>query len=176
MGCLSRLRALAALGLVLAAAGCTTSGSPAPRLASAGGATVAFESIDGPPMGVFQKLVANLTAEAETRRVMVVSREGAASYRVRGYMSASITKGRTHIGWVWDVYDADKRRTLRITGEESAGRKHADAWSLIDDQMARKIARASMDRLVAFLGQPDAPPAEPSAPSGPRVAFADPVR
>jgi hypothetical protein len=31
-----------------------------------------------------------------------------------------------------------------------------------------------MDRLVAFLGQPETPPAEPGAPAGPTVAFAEP--
>ena len=53
-------------------------------------------------------------------------------------------------------------RSLRIRGEEAGGRGGADPWSVADDAMLRKIARASMDRLSAFLRNPDAP-AEPDA-------------
>src|SRR5882762_126103 len=40
---------------------------------------------------------------------------------------------------------------------EAGGRGGADPWSTADDTMLRKIARASMDRLAAFLRNPDAP-------------------
>src|SRR6266540_5812133 len=119
--------AFGAAALALALAGCASQGGPnlAGGLAGPGGPvtpglmqaqlrgpTVAFESIDGPPVAVFQQLVAKLAAEAEQRRVLVVSREGQAAYRIRGYVAALMTRGRTHIGWVWDVYDAQKHRAL----------------------------------------------------------------
>ena len=57
-----------------------------------------------------------------SRNLAIASREGAANYRVRGYLAAQVIRGRTHVSWVWDVYDGGaKLRTLRITGEE-AGR------------------------------------------------------
>ena len=43
--------------------------------------------------------------------------------------AAIVDKGRAHISWVWDVYDADKRRVLRIAGEEAGGRAGANAWT-----------------------------------------------
>jgi hypothetical protein len=70
---------------------------------------------------------------------------------------AQIVRGRTHIAWVWDVYDDDRLRALRITGEEAAGRPGADPWDAADEAMLRKIARASMDRLAAYLGNPGRP-------------------
>jgi len=76
---------------------------------------------------------------------------------VRGYLAAQVVRGRTHISWVWDVYDDVKVRALRIRGEEAGGRSGADPWSTADDAMLRKIARASMDRLAAFLRNPEAP-------------------
>jgi hypothetical protein len=143
------------------ASGCTTDGTTANvSLISdtATGPTIAFESIAGPPPGVFNTLVDNLSGEAQSRNLAIASREGASNYRVRGYMAAQVIRGRTHISWVWDVYDGDRLRALRITGEEAGGRTGGDPWSVADDPMLRKIARSSMDQLAAFLSNPGAVP------------------
>jgi hypothetical protein len=114
---------------------------PGTRVASLGaapaGATIAFESVDGPPPQVFQRLVENLAEAAVARKVAVISREAAPQYRVRGYLAAHVDRRSTHIGWVWDVYSADKRRILRIAGEEPVTRRVSDAWSVADDHMLR---------------------------------------
>ena len=87
-----------------------------------GGATVAFESIDGPPPQVFDRMVSVLDSESKLRNLSIVSREGGASYRVRSYLSAQVVRGKTVIAWVWDVYDNNQQRALRLSGEE-AGRQ-----------------------------------------------------
>jgi hypothetical protein len=149
-------RLAAASGLALAAAACAADGHPTASFVSGRSATVAFESIDGPPKPVFQKLVENLATEAVARQVAVISREATPRYRIRGYMAAHLEGRRIHIGWVWDVYDANRRRVLRIASEEPAGRRVGDAWAAADDAMLRRIASASMDRLAAFLDAPGA--------------------
>ena len=122
--------------------------------------TVAFESIDGPPPDVFRKLVADLNAEAGTRKIAVVSRESAATYRVRGYVSALVERDKTTFAWVWDVYDTDKRRALRISGEEpAAAGKHRDAWAAADEQVLRRMARNGMDQMSGFLNSSEPLPA-----------------
>ena len=144
------------------ASGCTTDGTTSNVSLATGtatGPTIAFESIAGPPPGVFNKLVDDLSAEAMSRSLAIASREGAANYRVRGYLAAQVIRGRTHVSWVWDVYDGGaKVRTLRITGEETGGRAGGDAWSVADDPMLRKIARTSMDQLAAYLTNPGSAP------------------
>jgi hypothetical protein len=172
------LRGVAAALLVVCAAGCSeTTSSNASLSASPSGPTIAFESIDGPPVGVFNRLVDNLSAEAQGRQLAIASREGGASYRVRGYLAAQVIRGRTHISWVWDVYDDAKVRALRIRGEEAGGRAGSDPWSIADEAMLRRIARASVDRIAAFLRNPDGPvlpdvavadAAEPEPPQRPR--------
>jgi hypothetical protein len=153
---------LAVAMLAPSLAGCTTSGSSPLALAQGGNATVAFESIDGPPRPVFQKLVASLDEEARSRKLAVVSREGAASYRVRGYLSVHVERSRSSLAWVFDVYDGERRRAVRIGGEEPltafrlAGGAH-DAWSAADDAMLRRIARNGVERLANFLQNPSAP-------------------
>ena len=138
------------------------------------GATVAFESIDGLPPGQFRELVEALNNEAQTRRLAVMSRESPSAYRVRGYLAAKVAKRETTISWVWDVFDGDDRRALRIAGEETAksGRsgRHRDAWSAADDAMLRRIAGSSMDQLATFLTSPEVAPSTPDY--GPRLALA----
>jgi len=161
----------AALGL----AGCSSAGlSPGLTSVNMSGTTVAFESIDGPPETVFRDLVQQLNQEAQARQVSVVSRETAASYRIRGYVAAHVQGKRTTISWVWDVYDADRQRALRLAGEE-AGAAGRTAWSAADDQVISHIAREGMTRLATFLAAPPIPDASPPAAlqeRAPNVAFA----
>src|SRR5882757_6026375 len=107
--CLRVPRAMIAAALLVASCalgGCAASGSFAMATGpGSGGATVAFESIDGPPPQVFDRMVGVLDSESKLRNLSIVSREGGASYRVRGYLSAQVVRGKAMIAWVWDVYD-----------------------------------------------------------------------
>jgi hypothetical protein len=162
----------AAIGL----AGCNTSGTGPAAFGQAGAPTVAFESVDGPPAGIFQKYVQGLEAEAQARQIAVVSREGPAQYRVRGYLAAQVRRGRASFAWVWDVYDAEQRRTLRIAGEEPAGQANRNVWAVADEALLRRLARAGMERLAGFLNGGGAAPAgdAPPARAGQAAAEAKP--
>ncbi len=156
--------------LALCAAGCTATDNTPIASSTPRGPTVAFESIDGPPESIFRKLVQNLSEEAEARQIAVVSREQPAQYRVRGYLAAFVQgKRSTTIAWVWDVYDSNRRRALRITGEESASSAGSGTWAAADDQVLRRIAHDGMNRLVAFLASPRTEPEAPSPSEGRRV-------
>jgi hypothetical protein len=164
------LAAACALG-GCASGGATSSGSFA--MAGAGDSpTIAFESIDGPPPGVFDRMVSVLDSETKLRSLQVVSRESSPAFRVRSYLSAQIVRGRTMIAWVWDVYDRDQQRTLRLSGEEPAGKAGRDPWTAADDLVLRKIAQAGLSGLSSMIqGTPPdaAPPAAPGK-RGPAVA------
>jgi hypothetical protein len=148
-------------------------------------ATVAFESIDGPPPQVFDRMVNVLDSEAKLRHLAVVSREGsAAAYRVRSYLAAQISGGKTTIAWAWDVYDRDHERALRLTGEEPTGRPPGrDAWDTADDMVLRKIAQAALTGLNGMINgttpaeTPPVSPAPPPPPArrGPAIASADDI-
>jgi len=141
--------------------------------------TIAFESIDGPPPNVFDRMVGVLDSESKLRNLAIVSREGQAAYRVRSYLAAQVVKGRTVIAWVWDVYDRDQERTLRLSGEEPTGKSGRDAWATVDDLVLRKIAQAGFSGLTSMVNgtQPDATPPAGPAPgkTGPAVAEAEPA-
>lgn len=164
---------IALAGAVSGCAGAVQGPGPMAAMASApGGAqTVSFESIDGPPPQVFDRFVRVLDAESQSRNVAIVSRGAAASYHVRSYLSAQVRAGRTAIAWVWDVYDRDQQRTLRLSGEEPAGKAGRDAWAVADDALLRRIAQSGLIGLSGFVNG-TAPPELPEPPAGPGPAIA----
>jgi len=168
---------IAALLLAMACGlgGCASGGAASGAFAMASdGPTVAFESIDGPPPQLFDRMVNVLDSESKLRHLSIVSREGAASYRVRSYLSAQVNHGRTTIAWVWDVYDRDQQRALRLSGEEPAGKAGRDPWTAADDLVLRRIAQAGLSGLSGMINgtaPADAPPPAPApAKRGPVVA------
>jgi hypothetical protein len=177
----ARVLALMLLAAAAALGGCAGGGGNAANsyamAPSAGsGATVAFESIDGPPPQVFDRMVGVLDSESKLRSLSVVSREGTAAYRVRSYLSAQVVRGKTVIAWVWDVYDANQQRALRLSGEEPTSAKAGrDAWAAADDLVLRKIAQAGFSGLSNMInGTPDAPGTAPGL-RGPAVASIVPL-
>jgi len=180
--CLPVSRALVAaalLAITAALGGCASNGgatgSTSNAMASVGGGqTVTFESIDGPPPQVFDRMVNVLDSESKLRNLSIVSREGRASYRVRSYLSAQVVRGKAVIAWVWDVYDNNQQRALRLSGEEATGKAGRDAWAAADDLVLRKIAQAGLSGLSGMVnGTPDTAPATAPERRGPAVASMD---
>ena len=165
-------RAVAAallLAIACGLGGCAGGGAASASFAMASaetGPTVTFESIDGPPPQVFDRMVSVLDSESKLRSLSIVSREGTAAYRVRSYLSAQVDRGRTVIAWVWDVYDRDQQRALRLSGEEPAGKAGRDAWAAADDLVLRKIAQAGFSGLSAMING-TGPAESPSPTPGP---------
>jgi hypothetical protein len=159
--------------------GCAASGTPNGAFAMATDSpTVAFESIDGPPPQVFDRMVGMLDSESKLRNLSIVSRDGQAAYRVRSYLAAQVVGDRTMIAWVWDVYDRNQQRTLRLSGEEPAGKVGRDPWSAADDMVLRKIAQAGFSGLSSIVnGTPDRQQQPSTAPAKqePAVAGAEPT-
>ncbi len=159
------------LALASALVGCAGNGAASNSFAmasSTSGPTIAFESIDGPPPQVFERMVSVLDSESKLRSLSIVSREGSASYRVRGYLAAQISRGRTKVAWVWDVYDQNQQRALRLSGEEPAGKAGRDGWAAVDDLALRKIAQAGLSGLTTLIdGTPSADTPQPAPPAAP---------
>jgi hypothetical protein len=183
----SALHAGVAALLIMAACslgGCAgNSGGPSNAMAMApasDGPTIAFDQIDGPPPQVFDRMVDVLDSESKMRSLAIVSRDGPAAYRVRGYLSAQVVSGKTVIAWVWDVYDSNQQRALRLSGQEQVGRTETrDPWAAADDLVLRKIAQAGFSGLSGMItgtapadGAPQPGPA-PAA-RGPAIATAAP--
>ncbi len=179
-GWAKRLRIASRLAVLLsglALAACQTDGTGGSPMASSGNRTLAFDSIDGPPKPTFEKLVTELTSEAQAQQVPVVSRTDTSTYRVRGYLSVHSDKSKTAVSYAWEIYDADKQRVARITGEEVTKRVKGDAWAACDEEMLNRIAGKSMASLAETIGIP-APSGQARAtatPAAPAAAAASPA-
>jgi hypothetical protein len=167
--------------LALSAAACTTTGG----LPTGQRTTVAFDRIDGLPPAVFERYVRKLNDEAEARQVPVVTREGFAPYRIKGYASVWTRNRQATMSWVWEVYNSSGERVLRIAGDEKAGKAGRDAWQTVNDDVLARAARSGMEQLSVYFrgpdtqapvvasGAPDAAPVSvPDRPAGPGPAVA----
>jgi hypothetical protein len=172
-----------AVAAALALAGCvTTSSTPTISPAAAEGATITFESIDGPPRPVSARLAKSFDQEAAARKLVVVTRGGQALYHIRAYLAAHTDGGRTTLAWALDVYDAQRKRAFRLNGEERT--VGPNAWAAANDEMLRRIAATSVAELMMFIasdrtGAPtaDAAPAQGSDVQGTaRAGLADDFR
>src|ERR1700687_871580 len=82
------------LAMACGLGGCASGGAGSVSLSMARGAPpFAFKSIGAPPPQVFDRMVDVLDSESKLRNLSVVSREGAASYRVRSYLAAQVSRG-----------------------------------------------------------------------------------
>jgi hypothetical protein len=169
------MKHLIALGLVAAlAAACneTTTAERPPVMAP--GVPIAVESVSGAPDTVRGAFTTALSGEASARQVALVDPKTNPRYRVRGYLSAYPTEdGQTALAFVWDVFDAQKRRAQRVTGATVA-RANAGDWSGVDQTTITKAASASMDQIAQFLTTRDPADAAP-APATARTASAAPA-
>ena len=147
---------IAVLALGLAVSACVSGGQLA-NLTEAARPTIAIESIEAPPSTDVPRFVTMLKDEAAQRRI-AAGAPSEANYRLHGYLDArtdntaapaaraTAPSETTVIAWMLDVYDGDQHRLVRLSGEEKiAGRASTD------DQALRRIARAGMDQLAAFL-------------------------
>lgn len=171
-------KAATVTALMAGLAGCAGGGAPGSNsFAQTGGSTIAFESIDGPPPQVFERMVNVLDSESRLRNIAVVSREAPAAYRVRSYLAAQVSRGRTTIAWVWDIYDREQQRALRLSGDEPGGKSTRDAWAAADDLVLRRIAQAGLTGLHSMMngGVPAGSQPVPRSPAGagPAVARSD---
>jgi hypothetical protein len=166
-------RGRSAMGIIAVAASLALGGcvsTPTVSLTDAEGATIIFESVDGPPRPVSARLAKSLDQEAAARKLVVMTRGSQALYHIRAYLAAYSEGGATTLAWAFDVYDSGRRRAFRLNGEERAAGGGA-AWNAASDAMLQRIASTSITELMTFIASDRAPGAAAAAPSeGPALA------
>jgi hypothetical protein len=175
--CRQYLGALCAVTFALGLAACANSDATVTgSIPAVTGNTIAFESVDGPPRPVFDRLVSALSAEAERRELPVVTHTIPSTFRVRAYLATYIEKKKKRAGltWAWEVLDTRDNRAFRLVGEESLDTAKSDVWAQVDDALLLRIARQGFDQLASRIGAPvpaSPTPAGEPAPRGPAIAF-----
>ena len=176
--------AVIALLLVFGLGGCVeqlgdirSAFAPAPALTkvSAGSvraANVALASVEGAPDAVAAEFSAQFNAAA-ARQDMTMTDAAKANYLVRGYLSAYPVEGGTAIAYVWDIFDAGKHRTQRVSDAIVVKSTPADPWSLADGAVLASLADKSVNDLAVFLtGTPEVRSAAATGKPGVPLAYA----
>jgi hypothetical protein len=136
------------------------------------GVPVAFVSLQGAPETVTSRLSSAIAQQAARRDIIIVGIDGKPRYQMRGYVSAQPgANGTIELAWVFDVYDGQRKRAQRISGQEPV-RASGDVWSSLTEQDLQRVAFRSVDEIAVFLaGTPEAV-AGRSAPSSANSAGA----
>lgn len=161
----SRRLILAALAAALLTACNETAGdfnpTTPPRARAPSGVPVALVSLEGGPETVVSRLSLAISQQAARRDITIVGIDGKPRYQVRGYISAHSEGSEGELSWAFDIFDAQKKRARRVSGQEKI-RAGGDAWAAVTDSHLMAVAFKATDDLAEFLAA--APP--PIAASG----------
>ena len=148
----------------LSLAGCVeTAGdfnpSAPPRARAPAGVPVALVSLEGAPETVIRTLSTAIAGQAARRDITIVGIDGKPRYQVRGYLSAyAAAEGRGELSWAFDIFDAQKRRARRFSGQE---RLTGPDWTAVSDGLLQAVAAKALDDVAEFLSAaPEAVAAE----------------
>jgi hypothetical protein len=111
-----------------------------------------FAQINGAPATQRMAFEKALKKEAQIRKLNIVQEnDPAATYVVKGYLSAIGDSRGTLLVYVWDVTDMTGKRLHRVSGQEPGGGSASDPWSGIDDEAVNIAAGRMVDDLVAWI-------------------------
>jgi hypothetical protein len=139
------------LGACVETAGDFNPAAP-PRARAPSGVPVALVSLDGAPEAVISKLSTAIAGQAARRDITIVGIDGKPRYQLRGYLSAypSAEGGqRGELSWAFDIFDEQKRRAKRFSGQEplSAGQD----WAAVGEAQLQAVAFKALDEIAEFL-------------------------
>jgi hypothetical protein len=152
-------RVVIAGGLAAALAGCNETvndfnPSAQPR-ARAPGVPVALVSLEGGPEVVVSRLSLAISQQAARREITIVGPDGQPRYQVRGYISAHAEGAEGELSWAFDIFDAQRKRARRVSGQEKL-RGGGDPWAAVTDGHLAAVAFKASDDIAEFLAA--APP------------------
>jgi hypothetical protein len=163
---LTRRFLLAAAACAAALAGCNETvsdfnPSAQPR-ARAPGVPVALVSLEGGPETVVSRLSLAISQQAARREIVIVGPDGNPRYQVRGYISAHAEGAEGELSWAFDIFDAQRKRARRVSGQEKI-RGGGDPWAAVTDGHLAAVAFKASDDLAEFLAA--APPPVAASPA-----------
>jgi hypothetical protein len=146
-------------GIAAVLAGCNETISDfnpsAPPRARAPGVPVALVSLEGGPDAVMSRLSLAISQQAVRREIAIVGQDGQPRYQLRGYISAHADGGEGELSWAFDIFDAQRRRARRFSGQEKL-RGGGDPWAAVTDGLLTAVAFKAADDIAEFLAA--APP------------------
>jgi hypothetical protein len=137
----------------LSLAACQQGMEASGRRVDAPGVPVALVGVEGAPEALQAQVNSAVASQASARRIELVGADAAEPrYRLKGYLTAySTDNGETALAFVWDVFDASKKRAQRVSTTTLAKGQNADPWAQIGESQIEKATAQSMNQVAAFL-------------------------
>ncbi|MGL4239996.1 MAG: hypothetical protein ACRCTI_02675, partial [Beijerinckiaceae bacterium] len=133
------------------------------------GVPVALVSLEGGPEAVVSRLSVAISQQAARRDITIVGIDGKPRYQVRGYISAHAEGSEGEFSWAFDIFDAQKKRARRVSGQEKL-RGGGDPWAAVTEAQINAAAFKATDDLAEFLAAAGAPPVAQGGAAGRRAA------
>jgi len=121
-----------------------------PRAKAPSGMPVALVSLEGAPEAVTARLSTAIAGQAARRDLVIVGIDGKPRYQIRGHLAAYPgAEGKGELSWTFDIYDEQKKRARRISGQEALA--SGSDWSAVGDAQLQTVAFKALDEIAAFL-------------------------
>ena len=115
-------------------------------------ARVAFAPLVGVPGPIAPKLMAAVKNSAAQKNWQLVGDAKQAQYAIHGHFTSYTTRQGAKLSYIWDVKDQRGVHLHRVIGNQPIqGKKVANGWSLVNDQVISQVALASTDKLNSWL-------------------------
>jgi len=115
------------------------------------GASLAVVNIEGPPDELGARFQRQFASAAQSRDVALLTAADGASYRLRGFLTASSTQGLTRLSYVLDLYDRHGRRVQRLADELDGKPGSDDPWRAVDEKTLDIFAERAAADVASFL-------------------------
>jgi hypothetical protein len=116
------------------------------RTVSAPGVPVRISGLDGVPIERVEAVIGAIETDLKARSIERV--EDGARFYLQGHLSVSEREGVRHLGFVWDIFDADRTRVRRVSAETATS---SGTVSEATDAEIGSVSAKAMDGVAAFL-------------------------
>jgi hypothetical protein len=111
-----------------------------------------FATVTGIPGQMRFDLEKALQRYAATRNLTIaIEDDPAATYRIRGFLSAVGDQNGTLLVYTWDVHDSAGRPLHRIAGQQTAAGSSTDPWAGVGSKQIDDAARETIDKLADWI-------------------------
>lgn len=130
---------------------------------------VAFARLVGAPASLSPKLLGAMRQAAATQNWQITQNSSKADYLLHGHYTAYPTKSGAKLSYIWDVKDQKGVHLHRVMGSEAIkGKVTSNAWSLVNDQVIRRVAFSATGKLNGWYAK--------QLPANKRPAVDTPIR
>jgi hypothetical protein len=112
------------------------------------GVPIKIAAVEGMPAERHDAVIAVVRGEALVHAIELTETDP--RFFLRGYLGLQERDGEMRLGFVWDVFDANRTRARRITADVATS---SASWDEVGEAEIRNAAAKAMNEVAAFLAE-----------------------